>query len=69
MPVQSRNVSIQGVNVGKSFNVEYPYLEKLLSEILDPAELPGTAGPGVLLEADQLVLDLLSVQTCHPHWL
>ena len=44
---------------------DYLYLKKLLGEILGPAELSGTASPGVLPEADQQVLDLLSVQTCH----
>ena len=48
---------------------DYLYLKKLLGDILDPAELSGTASPGVLLEADQLVLDLLSVQTCHLNFL
>ena len=47
----------------------YLYLKKLLGDILDPAELSGTASPGVLPEADQLLLYLLSVQSCHCHWL
>ena len=46
---------------------DYLYLKKLLGDFLDPAELSGTASPGVLPEADQQVLDLLSVQTCHRH--
>ena len=45
---------------------DYLYLKKLHGDILGPAELSRT---GVLPEADQQVLDLLSIQSCHRQWL
>ena len=63
---ESRHDARAGGHVQDLGCARHPELEELLGDVLDPAELARAAGPRVLLERDQLVLDLLRGQTRHP---